>query len=156
MKNICDWNNCKEIGEYKAPVEKDEKEKNIRKILNFGHTFAHAFEATFGYSKKLNHGEAVILGIITALKFSYDIKLIKRSEFNSIFQHVLKMKLPSNIKNYFSSKNLNTILNFMMKDKKNISEKINLILLKNIGSTVIKNEYNNLKIKKFLMKELTN
>ena len=140
----------------KSIVEKDEKEKNIRKILNFGHTFAHAFEATFGYSKKLNHGEAVILGIITALKFSYDIKLIKRSEFSSIFQHVLKMKLPSNIKNYFSSKNLNTILNFMMKDKKNISEKINLILLKSIGSTVIKNEYNNLKIKKFLMKELTN
>ena len=24
MKNICDWNNCKEIGEYKAPIEKDE------------------------------------------------------------------------------------------------------------------------------------
>ena len=23
MKNICDWNNCKEIGEYKAPLEKD-------------------------------------------------------------------------------------------------------------------------------------
>ena len=34
----------------------------IRKILNFGHTFAHAYEATLGYSKKLNHGEAVILG----------------------------------------------------------------------------------------------
>ena len=32
-------------------VEKDEKEKNIRKILNFGHTFAHAFEASLGYSK---------------------------------------------------------------------------------------------------------
>ena len=28
MKNICDWNNCKEIGEYKAPIEKDNK-KNI-------------------------------------------------------------------------------------------------------------------------------
>ena len=27
MKNICDWNNCKEIGEYKAPVEKDNSKK---------------------------------------------------------------------------------------------------------------------------------
>ena len=44
-------------------VEKDEKEKNLRKILNFGHTFAHAYEAALGYSKKLNHGEAVILGM---------------------------------------------------------------------------------------------
>ena len=51
-------------------VEKDEKEQNIRKVLNFGHTFAHSYEATLGYSKKLNHGEAVLLGMITALKFS--------------------------------------------------------------------------------------
>ena len=27
MKNICDWNNCKKIGEYKAPVEKDNSKK---------------------------------------------------------------------------------------------------------------------------------
>ena len=33
-------------------VEKDEKEKNLRKILNFGHTFAHAYEATFKLFKK--------------------------------------------------------------------------------------------------------
>ena len=50
----------------KEVVEVDEKEMGIRKILNFGHTFAHAYEATLKYSKKLNHGEAVILGIITA------------------------------------------------------------------------------------------
>ena len=54
----------------KNVVEKDEKEKNLRKILNFGHTFAHAYEASLGYSKKLNHGEAVIFGMKTALKFS--------------------------------------------------------------------------------------
>ena len=55
----------------KSVVEKDEKEIGLRKILNFGHTFAHAFEASLGFSKKLNHGEAVILGINSALKFSY-------------------------------------------------------------------------------------
>ena len=140
----------------KIIVEKDEKEKNIRKILNFGHTFAHAFEATLNYSKKLNHGEAVMLGIITALKFGLDVKLIKQKEYNQIIQHVIKMKLPSNIKNYFLPKNLNKILSFMMRDKKNISKKINLIMLKRIGSTVIDNEYSRLKIKKFLKKELAN
>ena len=140
----------------KMIVEKDEKEKGIRKILNFGHTFAHAYEATLGYSKKLNHGEAVILGITTALRFSLNVRLIKIKEYESIMRHIHDMKLPSNIKVYFSSKNLNTILSFMMKDKKNISKKINLILLKKIGLTVINNQYNDLKIKSFLKKELAN
>ena len=90
-------------------------------MLNFGHTFAHAYEATLGYSKKLNHGEAVILGIISALRFSLEIKLIKQAEYNKVMKHINIMKLPSNIKIYFSSKNLNKILNFMMNDKKNVS-----------------------------------
>ena len=48
-------------------IQVDENEKNLRKILNFGHTFAHAYEATLKYSKKLNHGEAVLLGIMKRL-----------------------------------------------------------------------------------------
>ena len=54
----------------KKVVEADEKELGIRKILNFGHTFAHAFEATLRYSARLNHGEAVILGIKTCLLYT--------------------------------------------------------------------------------------
>ncbi len=140
----------------KIIVQKDEKEKKIRKILNFGHTFAHAFEATLGYSKKLNHGEAVILGIITALEFSLKIRLIKFKDYSLIIQHVVNNKLPFNIKKYFSYKDINRILNFMIKDKKNVSKKINLILLKKIGSTVINNEYSYLKVKQFLVRELVN
>ena len=34
----------------KRVVEKDDQEKNLRKVLNFGHTFAHAYEASLGYS----------------------------------------------------------------------------------------------------------
>ena len=140
----------------KTIVEKDEKEKGIRKILNFGHTFAHAFEATLGYSQKLNHGEAVILGIVTSLKFSLEMKLIKPNEYNQIIQHIIKLNLPSDVKKFFTPKRLDAILTFMMKDKKNISKKINLILLKKIGLTAINNEYTNVKIKKFLKKQLTN
>ena len=139
----------------KSVVQKDEKEKGIRKILNFGHTFAHAFEATFGYSKKLNHGEAVILGIVVALKFSLNKKLISSKDQNKILKHIIDAKLPSNIKDYFSKKDLHKILKFMSIDKKNVSQNINLILLKNIGSTVIDNEYKKVEISKFLKKELT-
>ena len=140
----------------KLIVEKDEKEIGIRKTLNFGHTFAHAYEATLGYSKRLNHGEAVILGIISALKFSLKNKLIKTKEFQKIMNHIVKMRLPLNIKNYFSLKNLNSIVLFMMKDKKNTSQKINLILLKKIGSTIIQNQYDIAIIRKFLKGELIN
>ena len=47
-------------------VNKDERDKNLRMILNFGHTFAHGFEGAKNFSKKLNHGEAVLLGMMIA------------------------------------------------------------------------------------------
>ncbi|SVE17718.1 uncharacterized protein METZ01_LOCUS470572, partial [marine metagenome] len=47
-------------------VNRDEKEENLRMILNFGHTFAHGFEGAKNFSKKLNHGEAVLLGMMMA------------------------------------------------------------------------------------------
>ncbi len=138
----------------KIIVEKDENEKNIRKVLNFGHTFAHAYEASLGFSKKLNHGEAVILGIVSALKFSFKNKLIKKKEYNSIIKHIQKSEMPLKIQNYFSKKNLNRILYFMLKDKKNNSDKINLILLSKIGSPIINTHYNVNKLKFFFKNEL--
>ena len=138
----------------KKVVEKDEKEKNYRKILNFGHTFAHAYEASLNYSKRLNHGEAVILGINSALKFSAKNNFLKNNDFNLIMDHIKYSKLPSNIKDYFSVKNLNKILSFMTKDKKNSSNKINLILLKKIGSPLIDKIFDKRKLKYFLKSEL--
>jgi len=138
----------------KKVVENDEKEMGIRKILNFGHTFAHAYEATLGYSKKLNHGEAVILGIKTAIKFSLSNNILSIKEFNLIEGHLNKLNLPRNIKKLFSIKNLNTILSFMKKDKKNNTNKINLVLLRKIGSPAYKLQFDEKKINLFLRKEL--
>jgi 3-dehydroquinate synthase len=140
----------------KIIVEKDENEKNLRKVLNFGHTFAHAFEATLGFSNRLNHGEAVILGMVSALKFSLKNKYIKKKEFIFVINHIKKSKMPFEIQDYFSIKNLNKLLSFMIKDKKNISSKINLILLKKIGLPLIHNQFSVKKIKSFLKQELSN
>ena len=140
----------------KKVVEKDEKEKNFRKVLNFGHTFAHAYEAALGYSKKLNHGEAVLLGIYTALNFSYKNNLIPDNEYYSIIKHIKQSKLPFDIKKYFNTNHLNKILSFMLKDKKNKSEKINLILLKKIGLPIINTVYSKNTLRIFLSKELVN
>jgi 3-dehydroquinate synthase/shikimate kinase/3-dehydroquinate synthase len=138
----------------KKIVETDEKEMGIRKILNFGHTFAHAYEATLGYSKKLNHGEAVILGIKTAAKFSLSNNILSDKEFKLIENHLNKLSLPKNINKFFSIKNLSKILYFMKKDKKNNTNKINLVLLKKIGSPIYKQQFDEKKIKLFLKKEL--
>ena len=138
----------------KKIVEIDEKEKGIRKVLNFGHTFAHAYEATLGYSKRLNHGEAVILGIKTAAKFSLSNKILNIKEFNLIENHLNKLNLPRNIGKLFSIRDLNKILSFMKKDKKNSTNKINLVLLKKIGSPVHKLQFDSKKIYLFLKKEL--
>jgi len=138
----------------KKVVEADEKELGIRKILNFGHTFAHAFEATLRYSARLNHGEAVILGVRTAAKFSLLNKILDKKEFELINNHLNNLNLPRNINKFFSIKNLNTILSFMKKDKKNNTKKISLVLLKKIGYPIYKLQFNEKTINLFLKKEL--
>lgn len=138
----------------KNVVEKDEKENNYRKILNFGHTFAHAFEAALGFSKKLNHGEAVILGMNSAINFSLKKRLLSNKEYNLIKKHLTYSKFPHNIEKFFSIKDINKILKFMIKDKKNNSNKINLILLKKIGMPLLNKEYTQNDIKLFFKNEL--
>ena len=63
--------------------------------MNFGHTFAHAYEASLNFSKKLNHGEAVILGMRSAFEFSHNKKLIAYKEFNSAIKHLDNSHFPS-------------------------------------------------------------
>ena len=140
----------------KNVVEKDEKEKGLRKVLNFGHTFAHAYEATLGFSKGLNHGEAVILGMKSALNFSFKNNLLIENEYFSIINHISKCGLPSELNKYFKSKDINKIVEFMIKDKKNNSDKINLVLLKKIGIPLIDKRYNRNKLSKFFKDELNN
>ena len=140
----------------KSIVEKDEKEKNLRKILNFGHTFAHAYEASFNFSKKLNHGEAVILGMKSAFEFSHNKKLIGHKEFYSAIKHLNNSHFPISIKSYFSMKKVDQIVSFMMRDKKNNSKNIKLMLIKKIGGPIIEKEFTSFNIKLFLRKLLIN
>ena len=140
----------------KSIVEKDEKEKNLRKILNFGHTFAHAYEASLNFSKRLNHGEAVILGMKSAIEFSHNEKLINHKEFDSAIKHLNNSHFPTSIKSYFTTKKINRIISFMMRDKKNDSKNIKLMLIKKIGGPIIEKEFSKVIIKLFLKKSLIN
>tara|TARA_B100000963_G_scaffold356313_1_gene376194 strand:+ start:515 stop:1621 length:1107 start_codon:yes stop_codon:yes gene_type:complete len=140
----------------KKIVEKDERESGLRKILNFGHTFAHAYEAGLGYSNKLNHGEAVILGMRTALEFSLKEKFLNKNDYKLILDHIDSSGLPCSIKDYFSYKDFKRILSFMIKDKKNSSQKINLVLLKKIGTPIFNKEYSKNNLSLFLRNYLRN
>ena len=135
-------------------IQKDEKEKKLRKILNLGHTFAHAYEASLSYSKKLNHGEAVILGLASSSKFSFKNNILNKTDYNQIINHINNLKMPVNLNFYFKKKDVNLIIKYMKSDKKNNSSKINLILIKKIGRIILDLKYNQIKIKKFLINEL--
>tara|TARA_B100001250_G_scaffold269629_1_gene232707 strand:- start:160 stop:1254 length:1095 start_codon:yes stop_codon:yes gene_type:complete len=138
----------------KKIIQLDTMEKNIRKILNFGHTFGHAYESTFNFSNKLNHGEAVLLGMVSATKLSNRLKILNKKNCEDILNHFEKLSLPRDISKYFNIKNIDKIIHFMKNDKKNIDEYINLILLSNIGKTT-SYKINKKLLKGFLKNELS-
>lgn len=103
----------KAINVKKYYVENDEKETSIRKILNYGHTFGHAFEALGGFSDKLYHGEAVGLGM-----------LIVSEEKEKLMTYLNKL----NIKYDFDIDE-EKIIPLILNDKKVNGEYIDLILI---------------------------
>lgn len=104
-------------------VTLDKKENNLRKILNFGHTYAHAFETYLKY-KKLSHGQAVSYGIKCANKLSYILGKIDKEYYDKINFLIDKFSL-TNKKIKFKKEK---IIELMMHDKKVQNEKINLLL----------------------------
>ena len=138
----------------KKIVQKDEEENNLRKVLNLGHTFAHAYESCLGFSKKLNHGEAVIIGIKNAIKFSYKQKFLNKRIYDLLKSHLKNIPLNKKLATLFKTKDVNKIITFMKTDKKNNSKKINLILMKDFGKIKTDSQYNEAIIKKFLNLEL--
>jgi 3-dehydroquinate synthase len=118
-------------------VAKDEKEKNLRAILNFGHTFGHAFEALKKYSATLIHGEAVLYGMMIASELSMKMKMLSEKEFYEIRNLYHLLDINYDIQNLFKKSEVNKIFEFMKNDKKISGKKINLILLKKIGQAKI-------------------
>jgi len=111
-------------------VSQDEQESSLRKILNLGHTFAHAYESVLNYSIK--HGEAVCAGIISALYLSYKKEILSERKLNQYLQLPLKMILTDNL----IIKNVNKAVKFMYGDKKNREGEIRFVLLNDIGKII--------------------
>jgi 3-dehydroquinate synthase len=122
-------------------VNKDLNEKNLRMILNFGHTFAHAIEVKNNYSKRITHGEAVLSGMILAIRISLIQKVCSAGTINEIEQVYKNNNLDYTYKKYSKKQSIDSLIPHLKNDKKNNDEKINFILLKKIGKTTLPNNY---------------
>ncbi len=114
----------------KSVVEEDEKEQGLRKVLNFGHTAAHAIETATGLGDYL-HGECVALGM---LAFS-------SPEVRDRLTNVLKKYgLPTELGSVGD-----TVLEALRHDKKSAGNGVNVVYVNEIGSFEFKFlEYNQL------------
>ena len=121
-------------------VTKDLNEKGLRMILNFGHTFAHAIEVKNNFSKNITHGEAVLSGMILASKLSVEKKICSSKTLRQIKEIYVKNKLDFAFKKYSNQSSISKLIPYLKNDKKNDDNKINFILLKNIGKTALPNQ----------------
>lgn len=110
-------------------VSQDEKEKGLRKILNFGHTYGHAIEKITNY-KKYTHGEAVAIGMVFAINLALKKGLISEEYKNESLDLIDKYGLVKKIQKFSMKK----IINLVQSDKKVEDGKINFILPSSKGS----------------------
>lgn len=115
-------------------VKKDPLEKNLRKVLNFGHTIGHAIEAySLLHDKKpLKHGEAIAAGMICEAFLSKEQGSLSGKELKQISDFILRHFPKYSLRNILSPE----LIRFMRHDKKNTSDQINFTLLKRIGKAI--------------------
>jgi 3-dehydroquinate synthase len=112
-------------------VLNDPKDKfGSRKILNFGHTIGHAFEAFFlERHSPISHGEAIALGMICESWISWKINGLTEKQYYEISKNLSNTYPTKEI----DKKTTETLLSFMRNDKKNEGGKICFSLLRSIG-----------------------
>ena len=121
-------------------VEKDEKENDLRRILNFGHTWGHAFE-NLGSYRILKHGEAVLFGMLAAAHVSRATYRLNDKDFEQIESGLLPFlhEIMSNreIKDIMTSLTWKDIWLKMQSDKKAQQQNLRWITLNKIGEAVV-------------------
>ncbi|HDS03197.1 MAG TPA: 3-dehydroquinate synthase [Firmicutes bacterium] len=111
-----------------AVVLKDKEENNLRKHLNFGHTFGHALEHLEG----IRHGEAVARGMAVAARLSFQLGFMSENDMASFLSLIRMFRLPVDpLPPDISFKEA------LLKDKKKENDNLDLILLKRLGQSFI-------------------
>lgn len=114
-------------------VEQDEREETgLRMILNYGHTFAHAFEAYAGYGTWL-HGEAVAAGMICASRLAHRLGMIPPELIDRQARLLQAFNLPTSPNPWPPD----DLLALMRRDKKNRAGRSRFVLPKRLGEVVV-------------------
>ena len=124
---------------YKGDVVvNDERETSgVRKILNLGHTFAHAIEVDSKH--RIKHGAAVIVGIGISLFLSHKLGIMKEKELEQGIELIKKASTYIKVKNY----SIDNMLKIMKRDKKSMNEQYRFVLTKEIGKILVDMEAEN-------------
>ena len=119
-----------------AVVSADERESDIRAILNYGHTLGHAIEAVTGYSTVL-HGEAVAMGMIAVAEMGCSLGLIDEALVSRHRRLIERFGLPTQ-----SPPGLGraAIVEAMSRDKKVVGGKQRWVLLESVGSPIVRDD----------------
>jgi 3-dehydroquinate synthase len=116
-----------------AVVEQDPTEKNLRRILNYGHTIGHAVETLCDYT--LYHGECVAIGIVAASMIEQRIGIGTRERTNRIVDVLLALSQPVRIPAQCS---IDGIIDIIRRDKKSVGAVPRLALIEQIGKACCK------------------
>lgn len=127
------YKSCQNKADIVAKDETESSDKNLRALLNFGHTFGHAIETYFGYGTYL-HGEAVAIGTMMAAEFSQNLGFITPKEVAKIQTLLNQAKLPTALD---KKVNANDLYKLMFHDKKVQNGTLNFVLLKNLGEAFV-------------------
>ena len=113
-------------------VEKDEFERTgLRAVLNYGHTFGHAFEALAGYGELL-HGEAVSIGMLYASRLAVRLGLIDSSATDRQTALLSLFGLPTQLPTDWPHSN-DAVIDRMKLDKKTVGGQLRFVLPKRLG-----------------------
>jgi 3-dehydroquinate synthase len=123
--------------EIKATVvARDERERDLRAILNFGHSFGHVIEAATAYEKYL-HGEAVGLGMLIAAQLSHRLGLIDAAVPERLRDILKHAGLPTETPRIGAAR----AFELLQMDKKVLAGAVRLVLLEKLGRAIITSQY---------------
>lgn len=114
-------------------VQQDEKDKGVRMLLNFGHTLGHAIEAFYHY-ESITHGHAVAIGMATLTKISQRQGLTEEGTTKELIKVLKTHQLPAELAD---TTDYDAILPYVKNDKKQLKNKLHVVLLEKIGNAVI-------------------
>lgn len=114
-------------------VKADEREADMRALLNFGHTFAHALEAETGYGAKLIHGEAVGIGMVMACRLSARMGLVDAKLEDELATHFAALGMLAQPRDVAHAWDASAIAAHFAEDKKAESGTLTFVVLDAIG-----------------------